>query len=263
MSVRIPCNWKVTIDGFIEAYHIAVTHSQMLPMFGDDYSQTRPMGKHAHGGNWESQTPFGMPSPRLNLPQPSDSREAVMRALDYMGTKYRGIFTQRDIEAARKIMDILPADVDAPTAFSMAVELGRKAAEADGAGYPEGLTWEHMAKAGPLWHIFPNIATYPWFDGAMVMRARPDGDDPDKCIYDVWSLVRYAPGKEPPLERKFYDNLDGVSINEVADQDMVNFEAIQKGMKSSACTKVRPNPVQESSLINFHRVLDSYLEDQG
>lgn len=34
---------------------------------------------------------------------------------------------------------------------------------------------------------------------------------------------------------------------------------VQKGMKSRAFTKGRPNPVQEVPVINFHEQLDRYV----
>lgn len=57
-------------------------------------------------------------------------------------------------------------------------------------------------------------------DGALCYRSRPDGDDPDKCIFDIWSLVRYAPGREPTLERKVYHDMDGNSAGAILDQDI-------------------------------------------
>ena len=49
-----------------------------------------------------------------------------------------------------------------------------------------------------------------------------DPDDPDQCIFDIWSLVRYAPGTEPPLERKVYKSMEGHSAGGILDQDIRN-----------------------------------------
>jgi phenylpropionate dioxygenase-like ring-hydroxylating dioxygenase large terminal subunit len=259
-TLHLPCNWKVAIEAFMEGYHVAGTHPQLLPIIGDDYTQSYAHGKHAHFGVWESKLSVGMPSPRLNDPPPADGRKAVMRFFEEYENTFKAVFTERDYEASKKLMDVLPPGVDVATAFMTAVELGRKAAEEEGAGYPAGLTWEHVAKAGADWHIFPNTATVPWFDGAVFYRARPAGDDPDQCIFDIWSLVRYAPGKEPPLRRTLFKSMSGKSVGGIPDQDIENVGAVQRGLHSRACTKLRPNPVQEMAIINFHQWLDRYLE---
>ena len=61
-----------------------------------------------------------------------------------------------------------------------------------------------MAKAGSDWLIFPNLIILMQPDAALVYRVRPNGNDPDSCIFDVWSLQRYAPGAEPKLNRRIY-----------------------------------------------------------
>jgi phenylpropionate dioxygenase-like ring-hydroxylating dioxygenase large terminal subunit len=261
LTLHLPCNWKVALEAFMENYHVATTHPQLLAFAGDDYSQSFAQGKHAHFGFWKSTTPMGVPSPRLNQPWPSDTRQSVMKFFDVYEESLKAMFSERDYAATRTLADVVPAGADPGTAFAAAVELGRKAAEADGVGYPAGVTWEHMLKAGADWHIFPNCVTLPWFDGALFYRSRPNGDDPDRCIFDIWSLVRYAPGKEPPLERKIYGDMAGNSAGAILDQDIANMGQVQKGMKSSAFRGACLNPVQEVEIINFHATLDRYLAD--
>jgi len=260
LTIHLPCNWKVALEAFMENYHVATSHPQLLPILGDDYSQSFAQGKHAHFGFWQSQLPLGVPSPRTNLPWPDDPRKSVKAFFAEYESTLKAMFSERDYLATLNLEEVVPEGADPATAFAAAVELGRKAAEAEGIGYPEGATFEHMMKAGADWHIFPNCVTLPWFDGALFYRSRPDGDDPDKCIFDIWSLVRYAPGTEPPLERKVYTSMEGNSAGGILDQDIRNMGEVQKGMKSRAFAKARPNPLQEVEIINFHKVLDEYLE---
>ena len=94
----------------------------------------------------------------------------------------------------------------------------------------------------------------------MWYRARPNGDDPDSCVFDVWSLARYAAGKEPPLERQiFTDWRDHDDWGGILPQDFQNLGEVQQGMKSRGFAGSRTNPVQESPISNFHRVLHEYL----
>jgi hypothetical protein len=176
-----------------------------------------------------------------------------------MEETFKAIFTDRDYEAAKQILQDLPPDVDAATAFAAAIEFGRKAAEAEGCGYPPNLTQEAMAKAGTAWHIFPNNVTLPYFDGAVWYRARPNGDDPDSCIFDIWSLKRYAAGQEPKIQHEVHDSIEGKDFGQIVNQDLANMQRVQKGMKSRAFRFTKPNPIQEVEILNFHTTLERYV----
>lgn len=259
-TVHMDCNWKVALEAFMENYHVATTHPQIMPFVGDDYSLSHAQGKHAHFGFWGTTTPLGVPSPRTKRQPPEDARDGVMQFFQTYEAQLKGMFSERDYIAAQALKDVVPEGIDPGGAFVAAVELGRKAAEAEGIGYPEKLTFEHIAKAGAGWHIFPNCATVPWFDGALFYRSRPDGDDPDRCIFDIWSLVRYAAGAEPPLEREVFTSLAGKSVSPILDQDIANMSEVQRGMKSRAFKRALTNPVQEMEVVNFHRHLHLYVD---
>ena len=157
-----------------------------------------------------------------------------------MEEQLAAIFTDRDCEAAKLLMEHAPADIEPMMAFGMAVEFGRRAAEADGSGYPPKLDFETFMRAGTDWHIFPNCVTLPYFDGALWYRARPNGDDPDTCIFDIWSLKRYAPGAEPPLNRKVLTSMEGQTASgTILDQDIYNMRYIQKGHEIAARSSSR------------------------
>jgi phenylpropionate dioxygenase-like ring-hydroxylating dioxygenase large terminal subunit len=263
LQLKIPCNWKIAQEAFMEGYHVAATHTQLLAQNGEDYTTSFAHGKHSHFGYWTSQLAPGLPSPRLNQDPPKDVRPGIVEFFTRMEDTFRAIFTDRDAEAAKGIMDTLPPDVDAATAFAAAVELGRAAAEAEGCGYPPGLTKELLFKAGTGWNVFPNGVTLPYWDGAVWYRARPDGNDPDRCVFDIWSLKRYAPGKEPALERQFVDDPEGKTFGLIVDQDLGNMKRVQRGVKSRAFRYARPNPVQEVELITFHRALEEQVLGQA
>jgi hypothetical protein len=105
-------------------------------------------------------------------------------------------------------------------------------------------------------------------DGMLFYRARPDGDNPDSCFYDICSIARYAPGTEPPLKRELYWGADDWKHDTVERfglilaQDFSNMTEVQKGMKSSGFKGARTNPLQESVISNFHQVLRQMLFDE-
>ena len=106
----------------------------------------------------------------------------------------------------------------------------------------------------------------PYPDGALFYRARPDGEDPDSCIYDIMSLARYAPDDVPPLKREQYYGKDDWKENALEKfglilwQDFQNMTNVQQGMKSRGFTGARTNPLQESVISNFHKTVREYVE---
>ncbi len=266
VELHLPVNWKVALEAFMEGYHVAATHPQLLQVGGNDYTQSFAHGKHAHFGYWKDVQPLGTASPRLAAAGPGDARAGVIEFFRMIEEDLNAIQTDRDLEAAKKIMDVLPPDTDAMTAMVTAIELGRQAAIEDGANYPETLTFEALSKAGSDWHIFPNCVTLPYFDGAIWYRSRPDSldpDNPDKCVFEIWSLKRYGPGKEPKVETRVITDPLNDSVCLILDQDIANMAQVQAGMKSSKFKYARPNPVQEMEVINFHRTLERYVLGQA
>lgn len=262
-TFRLPCNWKVAPEAFEEGYHVAATHPQVLEFIGDDYTRSYAHGKHGMFLYPYERAPFGQPSPRLNK-SPRDLREGIIGHFDQLTRQLPVVlYTQRDAAAARRLMTEASADESFASVMGKTLQFQKEAALAEGAGWPD-LTPEQMAKAGADWLVFPNLVTLPYPDGVIVYRSRPDGDDPDSCIYDVWGLQRYSPGAEPAITRhQFMGKEDWRGVGEVSiilDQDFKNMEQVQIGMKSFGFPGNRPNPIQELAIVNKHRVLrEEYL----
>jgi phenylpropionate dioxygenase-like ring-hydroxylating dioxygenase large terminal subunit len=263
-SVRLPCNWKVALEAFNEGYHVAATHPQLLQTQGDDVTRSFTFGKHGMFGYPTATRLFGAPSPRLSTPVPDDIRPNVVRAMrDYEQT-LKAINSERDVEAAHRLLAEVPAETPHLEVLMKLQQFQREAAIASGAGWPNVSPEQQMA-AGTDWHVFPNLIFLMASGGALVYRSRPDPRDPDWCIYDIWSLVRYAPGAEPDLKREFYygDNdwqEDSVGkFGLILAQDFHNMQRVQQGMKSSAFKGSRTNPLQESVVSNFHRNLHELI----
>jgi phenylpropionate dioxygenase-like ring-hydroxylating dioxygenase large terminal subunit len=265
-SVRLPCNWKVALEAFNEGYHVAATHPQLLDLAGDDETRSFPMGKHGMFGYPTSTRPLGAPSKRTGKPMPADLRPGLVAFYQEMENTLKAIFTARDNEAVRRVLTEVPEGTPPFEVFMKGMQFQQEAAIASGAGWPE-LSLEQMGKAGADWHVFPNLIFLQYPDGTLAYRARPDGDNPDSCIYDIWSLVRYAPGAEPPLKREYYYGPDDWKNNVVENfglilaQDFQNMNEVQRGMKSRGFRGARTNPLQETSISNFHSILHGYLFD--
>lgn len=263
-SVKLPCNWKVALEAFNEGYHVSATHPQLLDTIGDDRTKSFAHGRHGMFGYYDTTRPVGAPSPRTGKPMPQDLRPGMVGYLDELGRTLRAVTTWRDNEATKRLLTDASASDDAITLMVKMQQFHKEAAEKDGAGWP-AISFEDQYKAGTDWHVFPNMIFLPYPDGALFYRARPDGNDPDRCIYDIWSLARFAPGKEPPLEREFYWGPDDWQTDmeqrfgKILAQDFENMSQVQRGMKSAGFKGSRTSPRQEVALSNFHRVLHEML----
>lgn len=259
-SVEFPVNWKVMLEGFNEAYHVQQTHPQFLEYL-EDYSNSGAFGPHS--SFWyppleDGRTRFS-PSSRLNKESHGDTRKYILAYQKEMHEQLGAMVTPRSYEAAQRLMDELGPDTPPMDVLVKLREAQKQAAIEDGAGWPE-VSNEYIAQSNQDWHVFPNVVyLHSSVDGVLCYRSRPNGRDPDSCIFDVWSLVRYAPGKAPPLEREYYKDYRECEWGRVLDQDFANLKEVQRGMKSRAFTGALTNPVQEQAVSNFHKALREFI----
>jgi hypothetical protein len=185
-------------------------------------------------------------------------RVALAEVLGQLWEEVNATTTQTIVDAANRLVDELPADTPPQ---QVQIHLMTEAAKADAA---RGIFWPkidpaHFAKAGTVWHVFPNTVVIQGPTFALCYRARPNGRDPNSCIFEVYVLERYPEGAEPRPENRFVPIEDEASWRKVLGQDFANMEAVQQGIKSRGFPGPRPNPVQERGVTNFHRVLAEYM----
>ena len=258
LSIEVACNWKVAIEAFNEGYHVQTTHHYILKCM-DDRTTCVAHGKHGQFGYWEDRIQVGVPSRRLRRESPNDIRAGLIELVRQQARDVQAIYTERDYEAAQRLLTEVPENTPPYEVLAKLFQFHQEAAIASGAGWP-AITPEQMLRAGVDWHLFPNLVVLPYADGALWYRALPKAGDPDRCIFEIYSLQRYAPGAEPPLMRRYYRDW-----REVADMppflldDFENMPNVQRGMRSRGFVASQPNPLQELTVLNFHRALDEYL----
>jgi phenylpropionate dioxygenase-like ring-hydroxylating dioxygenase large terminal subunit len=252
----MPCNWKVALEAFNEGYHVRTTHTQVL-RWSDDPSRSAIYGKHAMFGFPEPAGIFGTGSARLGQVT-DDNREPLAEFYRYMKRALDSNMTDTMVAAAQR----LPELPDGTSPLQVLEELGRMAIEDDarrGVAWPN-VTPEQLLKAGTDWHIFPNMVFLQQPTNLLGYRARPNGDDPDTCIFEVYGLERFANGGEPVVENLRNDDIyDEDFWGEILLQDFQQMAATQRGMKSKGYAGPVINPLQETALSNFHRVYHGYL----
>lgn len=257
-SVIVKCNWKIALESFNEFYHVTATHAQLQP-YQDDISRCELHGDHAMMKYPpELNRLWGSPAARTGRPAPGDFRQQVVAAVREFDRTLRALWSPRAVAATHRVLTELPPDASPEVVLTKMNEYWREAALAEGAGWPS-LTYEQMARAGYDWHVFPNFIFLMGADAGLFYRIRPNGDDREATIFDIWSLVRYAPGAEPQVKHEFYEDWRQADLGLILNQDFANMELVHKGMKSSGFEALRTNPLQESPLVNFHRALRDYL----
>jgi len=258
-TVIMQANWKVVAEFFNEFYHVQQAHPQVLP-FTNDYSKSGGFGRH--GMMWfaaEGAVPLDR-SPRLTPKEEPDYRKIVLNFVETYDRDLAAMVTPRNVEATRRLMTEVAADASPTEVLAKWAQFRVEAGEADGSGWPEDLAPEYMEASGLDWHVFPNtIFLHGTVDGVLWYRVRPNGHDPESCIFDVWSLERYGEGKEPKLVREFYQDWRDTEWPKIYEQDFINIPEVQKGMRSRAFSAARPNPVQEQAIVNFHRHLRQFM----
>ncbi len=259
-----PCNWKVAIEAFLEPYHVAGTHTQLLA-YGDYYAASQQYG-------WHSVSKYDTRDDKFKMAQSSgtvragkgdDARISTYELIreNYETVNYTAS-TETLVKAAKRLVDELPEG----SSPAECIAHWLKSAKADDAA--RGVIWpdippEVQAESGLAWGIFPNQnilhgATF----ASPAYRVRPYGDDPNMCIFETYALELYPEGQEPVTEwlecAKTEENWGPVLM-----QDFNNMEFVHKGMKSSGFRGAMPNPHQEQKVINLHRNLARMMGGRG
>ena len=153
-------------------------------------------------------------------------------------------------------------DLEGQSLFELFGELRRKHAEAAGV-HPPQLTLEQTSAGQGSWHMFPTMVNLIEPGSILGYRALPDGNDPDSCIFDVWSLYFWPEDGAPQVHLEFAEDWQTGDFGQVLSQDFRNLEFVQKGMHSRGFDGQWLNKDQEMSIHNGHRIADRFLFGAG
>jgi phenylpropionate dioxygenase-like ring-hydroxylating dioxygenase large terminal subunit len=253
--VIFDCNWKTGLEAFMEPYHVEGTHTQLLK-YGEYYAYSKAIGIHGVSG-------FDVRDPTMRTVGSTSNNRAGKGgdpristydlARENWETVNNASTTWTLVQAAKRLVDELPEGTPAAEVVAHWLASAKRDDAARGVDWPE-LTPEQFNEAGLAWHIFPNMSILQGPTQALCYRTRPYGDDPNKCIFEAYSIERFPPGEEPETEWT-YGEATPENWGPVLCQDFSNMGAVQRGMKSRGFKGTLPNPHQEQKVINFHRVL--------
>ncbi|MCV7154776.1 aromatic ring-hydroxylating oxygenase subunit alpha [Mycolicibacterium pyrenivorans] len=250
---EVPANWKVSMEAFMEAYHVMQSHPELnLGATGDAYSVDGLTFYH-HGMGHVDSTPPWDHTQGFNLP---DSFVDGMSFGRFFIEQNRVLFegldatnTARDEYIADRIRD-LPDDELLPRFFE---ELYTYAQDAKIPMPPLDLN------ASNYGYIFPNMVFLGFPGNILFYRVRPNGHDPNTAFFEAVALqvprevdMNNAP---PPLEGPMAKD----DWPFVLRQDMENIELQQQGYRSGAIDHATISPRYEPMIFSLHSELDRYL----
>lgn len=245
----INANWKACAEAFIESYHAIATHPQIMSYQGIDNSQYDVWGDHV------SRTIT--PSAVIN-PSHEDQYTQQDTVDSMLGTSAL---------VAEPASDAATVDENARTTIA---EINvAPFGEQHGADI-SGIATKSELLDSNLYLLFPNFAPWAGFGPVLTYRHRPNGDDHESCIMDIFFLHPYPEDEEAPAdapttyltaEQPFADASDvmGEGLARIFDQDGSNLPQVQKGMKASHKGAVTLANYQEVRIRHFHQTLDKYL----
>lgn len=252
--LHFPCNWKVAIEAFNEGYHVAGTHPQ-LTKFSPKPTWSNAWGIH---GAFGAAAREGSGGASAGASGAADMREGLKHSLNQLWEEVNGTTTQTMVDVANLLPEELP---EGATPQEVQMHLMKRTIEEDA---KRGVMWPqidpaHFAKVGNVVHIFPNTVVIHGPVFALCYRARPDGLDPDRSIFEVYTLEKFPEGQEPQPENIHKPEITEENWRKVLCQDFSNMKAVQQGLRSRAFQGIYPSPVEERAITNFHRVLADYV----
>ena len=277
-GVILPCNWKTALDGFLEAYHVAGTHPQLYRLDKSNtniaslkelenrtWSPTTTYERHAHYssvGQKKSETTDTNRHKDPNKRQTYgvvDPREAFALSVQYIYEDMKGLENDRSYRAAEALKTTEVPEGSTPG--EVFLKLYRELVVSEGYEWND-ITPQQWAEAGTAWNVFPNTILLPNQGSSFMYRARPNGTDPDSCLFEIFALDQ-VPASEYDSKREhepqfFADFRDG-DFGEVFGQDLQNAKEVTVGMHSPSFDGHRLSEDQEMTIYNHHRVADRFI----
>jgi nitrite reductase/ring-hydroxylating ferredoxin subunit len=235
-ACRLPVNWKLAEEAFVEQYHVLETHPQL-------------------------RIPARIP---LRDPAAFDPRAWLDGEIHYLHTMsdgMAGMVHADDVRVAEGLRAIdLPADPAAAMATWQRTLNDAVVASHREAGHdvPDLNDLEARGLNEPMGYCFPHWFVLPMYSSASSYRFRPLG--PEETLMEIWSLTRFPAGDEPerPTPPEVWD-CDDPRWPPIPAQDFSNLPRQQKGLHARGFEYMRLSERMEGHISNFHRTLDGFL----
>lgn len=240
------CNWKIAIEAFLETFHVLAVHPQNLAIAADANAQYDVWENGPHTSRMLQAA--GLASPHVELDDPGVVEAAARLGLCEPGARL--------------------ADGQSPRAL-IADHLRSRIERSSGPGTVACSDSEILDTIE--YFVFPNLVLFGGVS-PLCYRARPLGNDPERCIFEVMLLLPLpAEGERPESaaprwlseEERFADVRNLAHYGPVLDQDAELVPQIQRGLRSGRKTGITLGDYQEVQIRHMRQTLADYLAQEG
>ncbi len=267
-SLSIPANWKVAQEAFFEAFHVPATHPQLEKGGAEVILGKRDDAEFTHRNVMYEVYPgghgrfYGGPK----TPMAGHVNELKGDPLEAMAARLMLLVDGMDAMVLKEDVETLLTlrGKPIPQGSSLGAEYVKAlyaTAAQQGRPMPK-LVPEILSMWGGEVFIFPNLMVLPQAGNAMIYRIRPDGLDPDRCTFEIWSTRTLPAAVKPPRAtvERVTDLGDPQQLLLIPRQDLGNIPRIQKGLHSQGIRQTWLAANQEKIILNMHQQLDRYLQ---
>jgi phenylpropionate dioxygenase-like ring-hydroxylating dioxygenase large terminal subunit len=268
-SVTAPANWKVAVEAFLEGYHVPATHPQLETasadfIYGDDVSGDVSFSHRDHlyetFAQGHGRFLGGQKTPMAgHTTAAGDPVEIMAERLNLLVEGMDAMILKEDVELVRSLKG-KPVP-EGSTLGGEYVKALYTAAAKQRRPMPKPER-EVLDQWGGEVFIFPNLMILPQAGNAMMYRVRPDGFNPDSCIFEIYSTKTYPADQPVPraVVQRMTDASDPEQFLQIPRQDFSNIPRIQKGLHTSGCKQVWLADYYEKMILNLHQEMDRYLQ---
>lgn len=238
----LPANWKLSMEAFMEAYHVSPTHPEVVPVA--EYAETQC-------DTWAE--------------HPNVSRMLTVSVAQASGA-VKNLSQQEFADYVSKQTGREPIDVPEGSTFRQALAEQRRKE----AGSALGKDLSHLSDVEMIdaveYYLFPNFLPWHGFGLPIVYRFRPNGDQHDSSIMEVFMLGARSENMPAPNpvwiseDEPFSSEPRMGRLGPIFDQDVANIVGMQKGLKASAKEGLSFSHYQESRIRHYHRRIDEFIE---
>ncbi|HXY27462.1 MAG TPA: aromatic ring-hydroxylating dioxygenase subunit alpha [Acidimicrobiales bacterium] len=235
-ACRLPANWKLAEEAFVEQYHVLQSHPQLrIP------------------GRLPTRDPADF--------DPRSFIDAELHYLRVMSEGMAGMVHATDVAIAEGVAGMeLPADYGLAR-FTWQRTLNDAVTRAHrerGCDIPDLNELEEHDLNQPMGYCFPHYFVLPMYSSASTYRFRPLG--PEETLMEIWSLTRFPQGAEPdtPPVPELWRH-DDPRWPPIPAQDFSNLPKQQRGLHARSFEYMRLSERNEGHISNYHRVIDGFL----
>lgn len=271
-SVVAPANWKVAQEAFFEAYHVPATHPQLDKVgreviYGDRdskvFNHTKVDYDAFPGGHGRFYAGAGSAiTGDVAESESGDKLEDMIESMAHLVHEMDAMVLKEDLELVESLRGKPLPEGSSYGAEFIKLMYTRAAEQQRPMPVPKP---ETATMWGGMIFVFPNLLILPNLGNVMIYRIRPDGFDPNSCIFEIFSNTTYPAATPIPraVVQTVTDPTDPEQLLKIPRQDFSNIPRMQRGLHSRGCKEILLAGYNEKIILNMHQQLDRYLQQPG